>query len=322
MLYPLRFHPLYKRYMWGGRRFETSLGRALGPGENYAESWEICDHGADQSVVCRGPLAGATLGELVAGDGLELLGRNHPRSRFPLIAKFLDARQTLSVQVHPNDAQAARLNPPDSGKTETWIVLEAEAEALVYAGLKPGVDRPTLESAVREGRCADCLHSFHPQAGDCVFLPAGTVHSLGAGLLVAEIQQSSDTTFRLFDWNRLGPDGKPRPLHIEQGLKAVNYETGRINPQLAQAADRAGASRLVACDKFVLDRLTFDAPREIGGDDRCHILIILEGSLLVEGDPALTPMSRGGTALLPACLGRVRLIPQKRVIALDAFLPD
>jgi mannose-6-phosphate isomerase len=322
MLYPLRFHPLYKRYIWGGRKFETSLGRALGPGENYAESWEICDHAADQSVVCRGPLAGATLGELVARHGRELLGRNHPQPRFPLIAKFLDARQTLSVQVHPNDAQAARLNPPDSGKTEAWIILEAEAEGLIYAGLKPGVYRPTLQSAIREGRCADCLHSFHPQAGDCVFLPAGTVHSMGAGLLAAEIQQSSDTTFRLFDWNRLGPDGKPRPLHIEQGLQAVDYEMGPINPQPAQAADRAGASRLVACDKFVLDRFTFDAPRKIGGDDRCHILIILEGSLLVEGDPAAGPMSRGSTVLLPACLGRVGLIPQKSVVALDAFLPE
>jgi mannose-6-phosphate isomerase len=322
MLYPLRFHPLYKQYMWGGRKFETSLGRALSPGENYAESWEICDHGADQSVAAWGPLAGATLGELVARHGQELLGRNHALPRFPLIAKFLDARQTLSVQVHPNDAQAARLNPPDSGKTEAWIILEAEAEGLIYAGLKPGVDRTTLQSAIREGRCADCLHSFHPQAGDCVFLPAGTVHSMGAGLLAAEIQQSSDTTFRLFDWNRLGPDGKPRPLHIEQGLKAVDYEMGPVNPQPAQAADRAGASRLVACDKFVLDRFTFDAPREIGGDDRCHILIILGGSLLVEGDPAAAPMSRGSTVLLPACLGRVGLIPQKSVVALDAFLPD
>jgi mannose-6-phosphate isomerase len=322
MLYPLRFQPLYKQYIWGGRKFETSLGRALDPGENYAESWEICDHATDQSVVCHGPLAGVTLAELVARHGRELLGRNHPQPRFPLIAKFLDARQTLSVQVHPNDAQAARLNPPDSGKTEAWVILEADAEGQIYAGLKPGVDRPTLEHAVRNGLCADCLHSFHPQAGDCVFLPAGTVHSMGAGLLAAEIQQSSDTTFRLFDWNRPGPDGKPRPLHIEQGLQVVNYEIGPVNPQQAQATDRAGASRLVACDKFMLDRFTFDAPRDIGGDDRCHILIILEGSLLVEGDPSLSPMYRGNTSILPACLGRVGLIPQNRVVALDAFLPD
>lgn len=140
--------------------------------------------------------------------------------------------------------------------------------------------------------------------------------------MAAEIQQSSDTTFRLFDWNRLGPDGKPRPLHIEQGLKAIDFEIGPVNPQRAQAADRGGASRLVACGKFVLDRLTFDAPREIGGDDRCHVLIILKGSLPVEGDPALASMSRGGTALVPACLGRVRLTPQKPVVALDSYLPD
>jgi mannose-6-phosphate isomerase len=322
LLYPLRFRPLYKQYMWGGRRFETSLGRALGPGDNYAESWEICDHGADQSLVSQGPLAGATLRDLVTEHGRELLGRNHPQPRFPLIAKFLDARQTLSVQVHPNDDQGARLNPPDSGKTEAWIVLEAGAESLIYAGLKPGVDRSALESAIRDGRCADCLHSFHPQAGDCVFIPAGTVHSMGAGILAAEIQQSSDTTFRLFDWNRLGPDGKPRALHIEQGLQVINYEVGPVNPQVAQDTGRAGVSRIVTCDKFVLDRLTLDAPHEMGGDDCFHILTVLEGSMKVEGDPGSTPISRGNTVLMPACLGRVKLLPQKNTVVLDAFLPN
>jgi mannose-6-phosphate isomerase len=179
-----------------------------------------------------------------------------------------------------------------------------------------------MESAIRSGRCQDCLHSFHPQAGDCIYLPAGTVHSLGAGLLVAEIQQSSDTTFRLFDWNRIGPDGKPRPLHIEQGLRVINYQIGPVNPQQPQTTDQAGTSRLVACEKFVLDRRTFDTACAIGGDDRFHILIILEGSAQIEGDPATAPMYRGDTALIPACLGAVRLVPQKRVIALDVYLPD
>jgi mannose-6-phosphate isomerase len=322
MLYPLRFQSLYKQYLWGGRKFETTLGKSLGPGENYAESWEICDHGADQSLVAWGPLAGMTLAALVARNGSELLGRNHPQARFPLIAKFLDAQQPLSLQVHPNDAQAAKLNPPDFGKTEAWIVLEAEPGSQVYAGLKSGVDRTVLESAVRQGRCQDYLHYFHPQAGDCIYLPAGTVHSLGAGLLVAEIQQASDTTYRLFDWNRLGPDGKLRPLHIEQGLSVINYQIGPVNPQQPQTVDCAGASRLVSCDKFVLDRRTFDASCQIGGDERFHILIILDGSVRIEGDPAITPMSRGDTALLPACLGPVRLVPQTSTIALDAYLPD
>jgi mannose-6-phosphate isomerase len=322
MLYPLRFQPLYKRYLWGGRKFETCLGKSLGPGQNYAESWEICDHGADQSLVAWGPLAGMTLAALVAGYGSELLGRNHPQSRFPLIAKFLDAEQPLSLQVHPDDAQAARLNPPDFGKTEAWIVLEAEPGSRVYAGLKPGVERTVLESAIRRGRCEDYLHSFNPQAGDCIYLPAGTVHSLGAGVLIAEIQQASDTTFRLFDWNRLGPDGKLRPLHIEQGLGVIDYQIGPVNPQQAQAVECAGASRLIACEKFMLDRRTFDAACQIGGDDRFHIIIVLAGSVRIEGDPAITPMSRGDTSLLPACLGPVRLVPQESTIVLDAYLPD
>ena len=269
-----------------------------------------------------GALGRRDLAQLVAGQGPELLGRHLPQTRFPLIAKFLDAQQTLSVQVHPNDAQAAGLDPPDSGKTEAWIILEADPRSLIYAGLKPGIDRRILEQALEAGRCADCLHSFHPQPGDCVFLPAGAVHSLGAGLLAAEIQQSSDTTFRLFDWNRLGPDGKPRALHVEQGLKAVNFDLGPVNPQRTPAPDRRGASRLVACDKFVLDRFAFDAPLEIGGDGRFHIVIVLEGSLTVEGDPAPAPMSRGGTAMVPASLGPVKLTSQKPVIVLNSYLPD
>jgi mannose-6-phosphate isomerase len=322
MLYPLRFHPFYKRYLWGGRRFETSLGKSLPPGNDYAESWEICDHGADQSIVAWGPLAGRTLAGLIAEHGRDLLGRHHPRPQFPLLAKFLDVTQTSSVQVHPNDVQAAKLNPPDSGKTEAWVILETEPESLIYAGLKPGVKRADLEAAVQQGRCQEFLHFFHPQVGDCVYLPAGTVHCLGRGLLVAEIQQASNTTFRLFDWKRLGPDGKPRPLQIQQALDVIDYQRGPVNPQLEQTTDRAAAKRLVAGEKFVLDRCSFDAACEIGGDDRFHILTVLEGSLRMEGDPAPAPMSRGATALIPAALGKVRLSPQNNVVALDAFLPE
>lgn len=321
MLYPLRFEPLYKRYLWGGRRFETSLSKQLASGNDYAESWEVSDHGVDQSVVAYGPLAGVTLSELVARHGRELLGRHHPQERFPLLAKFLDARQTLSLQVHPNDAQAARLDPPDFGKTEAWIVLEAEPGSQAYAGLKPGVNRSMLESAIHAGRCDDCLHSFQPQKGECIFVPAGTVHSLGAGLLVAEIQQSSDTTFRLFDWNRLGPDGKLRPLRTEQGLDVTNFQIGPIDPQKPQATDRTNIERVVACDKFIIDQLTIDTPRKIGDDDRFHILIVTEGAMIIEGDPSSRPMTRGCTALLPAGLGLVQLSPQEKTIVLDAYLP-
>ena len=170
-------------------------------------------------------------------------------------------------------------------------------------GLKPGVDRQTLAAAIGQGRCQDCLHVFQPSPGDCIFLPAGTVHALGAGLLVAEIQQSSDVTYRLFDWNRLGPDGKPRPLHVEQGLDAVDFQRGPVGPQQPRPTERPQVSRLVECERFVLDRWEFDAPLPAGGDNRCHIIAVFEGAVRIEGDPSDAALPRGGTALLPAALG-------------------
>jgi mannose-6-phosphate isomerase len=320
-LYPLRFRPLLRRYIWGGRRLGTLLGKPIGPETDYAESWEICDHGPDQSVVEFGPLAGVTLGQLVAERGPELLGRHHPRDRFPLLLKFLDATRTLSVQVHPDDARAARLDPPDLGKTEGWVVLAAEPGSTIYAGLKPGVGRNALAEAIREGRCRQLLHQFRPKVGDCVFLPAGTVHALGEGLLVAEIQQASDTTYRLFDWNRVGPDGKPRPLHVEEGLEAVDYDRGPVGPQQPQPTDRPGVSRLIQCEKFILDRWRFDTPLSVGGDRTCHILCVLEGSLGVQRDPTGRPLPPGGTILLPAEPGPVELDPLGSTALLDAYLP-
>jgi mannose-6-phosphate isomerase len=320
-LYPLRFRPLFRRYIWGGRRLGTLLSKPIGLENDYAESWEICDRGPDQSVVERGPLAGATLGQLVSEHGGDLLGRHHPQHRFPLLLKFLDANRPLSVQVHPDDARAARLSPPDLGKTEAWVVLAAEPASTIYAGLNPGVDRETLAEAIREGTCQRLLHQFQPEVGDCVFLPAGTVHALGEGLLVAEIQQASDSTYRLFDWNRLGPEGKPRPLHVEQGLEAVDYDLGPVGPQRPQETGRPGVSRLVECEKFVLDRWLLNAPQPAGGDRRCHIISVLDGSLRVGRDPTGAAIPPGGTVLLPAALGRVELTPQGSTVLLDAYLP-
>jgi mannose-6-phosphate isomerase len=320
-LYPLRFLPLLRRYLWGGRRLESSLGKSLPTGNDWAESWEIADHGVDQSAVACGPLLGTTLHDLVVHRGRELLGRHHPQASFPLLLKFLDGRQTLSVQVHPDDAMAARLDPPDAGKTEAWLVIEAEPGSVIYAGLKPGVDRAALEAAIRQGTCDQCLNAFPATPGDCVFLAARTVHALGAGILVAEIQQSSDTTYRLFDWNRVGPDGKPRTLHIDQGLDAVDFSRGPVMPTRPQATERPQVGRLIECDKFVWDRLDFDSPLSLGGDDRCRILTVLQGAVRIEGDAAESALPRGVSALLPASLGPVKLSPQGRTVLLEAYLP-
>jgi mannose-6-phosphate isomerase len=319
-LYPLRFRLLVRRYLWGSRRLGTCLGKAIGPGSDYAESWEVCDHGADQSVVDQGPLAGTTLGDLVRQRGAELLGRHHPQERFPLLVKFLDAAQALSVQVHPNDQQAAKLTPPDLGKTEAWYILSADPGSTVFAGLRPGVDRGQLAEGIRQGTCERLLHSFHPKAGDCLFIPAGTVHALGAGLLVAEVQQSSDTTFRLYDWNRVGPDGKPRPLHVEQGLAVVDYQRGPVDPVQPQVTACPWINRLVSCEKFTMDRWDFDQPQYIGGDDRFHILCVLEGAVRMADAPHNSLLRRGQTVLLPASFGSIQFLPQGRTIVVDAYL--
>jgi len=320
-LYPLRFQPILRRYIWGGRRLGAVLAKPIGPESDYAESWEICDHDADQSRVAFGPLKGVALAELVGERGAEVLGRHHPQPRFPLLVKFLDAARTLSVQVHPNDTQAAQRIPPDLGKSEAWVVLAAEPASAIYAGLRPGIDRQQLDEAVRAGTCESCLHRFEAAPGDCVYLPAGTVHALGEGLLIAEIQQASDVTYRLFDWNRLGPDGKPRPLHIEQALEVVDYARGPVNPQTPRPTDRPWAERLVECEKFLLDRCRLDMPRTLGGDRRCHILCVLEGAVRVDGDPADRPLRLGETMLLPAAAGEVGIRPEGYAVVLDAYLP-
>jgi len=320
-LYPFRFEPLFRRYLWGGRRLQTVLGKPIGEGDDYAESWEVVDHGEDQSVVAHGELKGTTLHELVTQHGPALFGRHHPQEQFPLLFKFLDAQKTLSVQVHPNDEQAAQLDPPDNGKTEAWVIMDAEPGSKLYVGLKRGFDRQALEREINRGTCELCLHAFEPLPGDCIFLPAGMVHAIGAGLLVAEIQQASDVTYRLYDWNRVGPDGKPRQLHIEQGLEAINYDFGPGAPQTPQSTDREGVERLVEGEKFILQRGTFKASTTIGGDERFHIVAMLDGTIEIDGDASGKLLSKGETALLPASCGPVSIAPQGVAVLLDMYLP-
>ncbi len=236
--------------------------------------------------------------------------------------KFLDAQQNLSIQVHPNDRQAARLSPPDRGKTEAWIVLHAEPGSRIYAGLEPTVDCATLRQSLAQGTMSQCLHSFQPAVGDCLLIPAGTVHALGAGLVIAEIQQSSDTTFRLYDWDRAGPDGQPRALHIEQSLAVIDFQGGPCAPCTPRPTSLRHVERLVACDKFVVDRWRFSTSRSLGGDNRCHILVPLSGCVAVERDACPTPLGLGQTMLLPAAAGSVDLAPHGAVTMLDIYLPD
>ena len=319
--YPLRFQPLFRRYLWGGRRLETMLGKPIGEGDDYAESWEVVDHGDDQSVVAAGRLEGCTLRDLVSKNTDDLFGEHVPQDQFPLLFKFLDCNRTLSVQVHPNDEQGAKLDPPDLGKTEAWVVLAADPGSKIYAGLRPGVTREQLAAALDAGQCEECLHQFEPTVGQCVFIEAGTVHALGSGLVIAEIQQASDTTFRLFDFNRVGADGKPRPLHIEESLETIAFDRGPVAAVVPATIAQPGRERLVDCDKFVLDRCSLSGSQSIGGDQRFHLLVGIEGSVTVAGDPTDQPLTAGTTCLLPAAAGGVDLSTASTAVILDIALP-
>ena len=309
--YPLRFEPIYQQYLWGGRRLGTELNKPIGDGPTFAESWELVDHGGSQSIIRFGPLAGRSLGQLVRESGRDLLGEKteneincgsrpgNLRGRFPLLFKFLDANRNLSVQVHPDDRMGARLDPPDLGKTEAWYVMDAKPGALVYAGLREKVSRAELLQAVETNSAESVLHCFEPKAGDCLFIPAGTVHALGEGLLIAEIQQCSNTTFRLYDWGRLDKDGKPRELHVEQGLDATDFGCGPVHPRQPISIDE-NIESIVACDQFHLQRVKLKADREFSTGGSFRILAVTDGKLSIEGDPSSEPMTRGSTCLIPA----------------------
>ena len=239
----------------------------------------------------------------------------------PLLFKLLDCNRNLSVQVHPNDAQAQHLDPPDLGKTEAWVVLHAEPGSVLYAGLKRGFDRKAFQREINRGTTDLCLHKIEPKPGDCVFIPAQTVHALGAGLVVAEIQQASDTTFRIFDWNRTGADGKPRPLHIKAALDVIDYDAGPVHLQVPQVTGRTFVERLAACDKFILDRWSLNEAAATGGDDRFHLIAVIDGCVEVDHDASGQAMLRGESMLVPASCGKCELRPTGDAVLLDMYLP-
>ena len=307
MLTPLIFKPLYRHYLWGGRRFESLLGRELKQPGPYAESWEIVDHGSDQSIVRYGPLTGKSLGELMREDPKGLAGISTP-STFPLLFKFLDANKVLSVQVHPNDEEASRRTPPDRGKTEAWYVVEAEPGSKIYAGLRNGIDEPALRKAITAGTCEDVLHVIEPRAGDCIYIPAGTVHAIGAGLVIAEIQQASDVTFRLFDWNRVDKNNKPRALHLDEGIEATRF-LGPITLASKKSTNDPAVRRLVECSYFSFDEVYPDTSWMTDGNC-CEMIAVLAGELKLPSNWNLPTLKKGDCVLFPAELQPQSLLCQ------------
>jgi mannose-6-phosphate isomerase len=323
-LYPLRFEPILRRLIWGGRRLGTVLHKPIGHGADYAESWELADYHDQVSVVADGNLVGATLRDLVRTRGDELLGQAlGPRDQFPLLVKFIDAHQDLSVQVHPDDEKGRRL-ANDNGKTETWVILDSEAGSLIYAGLKPGVGRDEFAAAIESRAIEHLLHSFEPKPGDCILIEAGTVHAIGAGVLLAEIQQMSDATFRIYDWGRNGPDGKPRQLHLREAMESIDFDRGPVRPITPHFEATTGGGtreRLARSHYFALERLTLVQPTLVGERERFTVVMGLKGTSTIEHRGNSAQLDFGQTLLLPAALGPCKIAPHGEATVLTCVVP-
>ncbi len=275
---PIIFEPIPMERVWGGRRFESLLGKAIPNGALIGELWEIVDREDAQSIVHSGRLKGTTLHELWSNHRAEIFGAPyaaHPSPRFPLLVKLLDARERLSVQVHPPLHLAAALG--GEPKTEVWYFLDALPAARIYAGLKKGVTRAEFESDLRTGDVERTLHEIPVTTGESIFIPSGRLHAIGEGNVIVEVQQNSDTTYRVFDWNRMGLDGKPRAMHIEESLASIDFND--FEPPVMGA----GESRVASCPFFEVEKMGLNSPRDVRPKDRFALVTVTDGALLCAG---------------------------------------
>ena len=314
-LYPLKFKPRFVKKMWGGRKIKTILGK-LPPAGGIGESWElydfppgVVDESADwiSSEVAEGRLAGKTLHELVQEFGRDLYGDVPlvgPHGQFPILIKFLDAREDLSVQVHPDEAYAKN-HPEAHLKNEAWFIVQADRGSRLLKGLKPGVTRQRFKKSIADGSVESTINSIRVKAGDCFYLPSGTVHALGAGILAAEVQTPSDTTYRVFDFNRIDPfTGKPRTLHVEQAMQCIDFSTATPPKPKPKVKPKPSSSpELVKCDHFTIRKIAAKKSREViipAGEPKVLMVIKGRGRLLAAGHEST--ITAGDTILLPAGL--------------------
>lgn len=290
---PIRLRPLYMERVWGGRVMASLYHRALPGTAPIGESWEVVDRPDEQSVVQGGPFDSLTLHDLWNNHRAAVFGEHAPESsRFPLLIKILDARDKLSIQVHPPADVAAALG--GEPKTEMWFIAKADEDAALYIGVQPGTTRETFAAALRDGTVAEAVHRLTVRDGDFIFVPSGRLHAIGAGLIIFEIQQNSDTTYRVFDWNRPGLDGQPRALHVEESLRCIDFT------DTTPALGIADGSLLVNCPLFIVERveLAEDSSMKWGRAGEFSVLTVVSGRILWEG----IPLHAGDFVLVPACL--------------------
>ncbi len=289
----LQFKPIYQERVWGGRGLELFLGRKLPGTTPIGESWELVDRPEAQSLASSGAWAGRSLRDLVVTHGAEIMGPKWPKARpFPILVKWLDCRERLSLQVHPPAEIAASLG--GEPKTENWYIVRAEPGAAVLAGLKPGVDSVKFRAALKHNTTESLVHRLPTVAGDSLLIRSGVMHAIDGGNLILEIQQNSDTTYRVYDWGRVGLDGKPRAMHVEQSMASLEANTAGT-PQLVRSADKITV--LAECREFRITRhcLAGGERLDIRAGEQARILSVVSGSLTADG----STLGLGDNALLP-----------------------
>lgn len=316
-LYPLTFEPLLKERVWGGRKLEQLYGKKLPAGVPVGESWELADRPGDISIINNGPFAGKDLHWLIETHAPELLGgAKLCQGRFPLLIKILDAREKLSLQVHPPAAKAAELG--GEPKTELWYIAEAAPGAELYVGLQKGCTREEFTRRLQDGSVADCFHRVAVRAGDAMFLPSGRVHAIGAGLVIFEIQQNSDTTYRVFDWNRPGLDGKPRALHFNESLASIqfdDFEPGLVSPEPLRGS--TCRRLLVNHELFSVELATLEGGQTLSLlPQTMQIIGIVTGHLQIQTPHEDVELTPGQFCLIPASLESAVLRAQDAVTCL------
>jgi mannose-6-phosphate isomerase len=305
-LYPFVLEPLERELIWGGHALAARYGKPAAPEAKIGESWECWD----ANRVVNGEAAGKTLGELRAQLGRELTGHADPAAIFPLLTKFIDARQALSVQVHPDDAYARRVEHQPVGKTECWYVLEAEPHATIVLGWNRPTSRGEYTERVNDGSLAELLRHVPVKAGDAFYLPAGTLHAIGKGIVLFEVQQPSDLTYRIFDYNRPGPDGTPRELHVEKAADVLDYHAGTASALAPLTYELHGLRRttLVAERHFIVERIALDSePRGLDLEGSPLALTALGAALEIEARGTAVRLEPYQSAVVPAGLETVML---------------
>ena len=320
----MRFEPIFQYRLWGGRRLSTLLSAPL-PDGPVGEAWILSDRDDHPSRIANGSLKGRTLGELMEQSQEQLMGRLALRfKRFPLLLKFLDVSEMLSVQVHPNDEHPELIPTGESSKTEAWVVIEAQKGSRIYAGLQPGTTQTDLRSALAGGEIAERLLTIDPNQGDAIFIPAGTVHTLGDDVVVFEIQQNSDVTFRLYDWGHIdSKTGQPRPLQVDQAFASIDFEgsTGGLVMPIIEATAPVARERLFDCDHFRLWRLYGVAPFSVGDKGVPRVLVCIQGYGHVEHNNFRYAVGKGDVWLLPAEIGVCAFLPGEEVTLLEIAIP-